>query len=182
MEKEQKPLLTAQDIEWRVQSVVGNTKGVWAIIIPYKSARVDVRELTKEYGDLWRNSFYRDENTKALVCKIEVYNKDIKEWVSREDVGTATATEATKGEYSDAFKRAGFKWNIGAELYNMPTVFVTLNKEEYYTQDNNGKTIYKASTKLRPNDWTWTIEWAEDTNKSKITAVDKKGNKRVNVN
>jgi hypothetical protein len=36
-------------------------------------------------------------------------------------------TEAEKGQASDAFKRAGFKWGIGVELYTAP--FIWYNAE-----------------------------------------------------
>ena len=35
-----------------------------------------------------------------------------------------------KGEASDAFKRAGFRWGIGRELYTAPFVFATLPTEK----------------------------------------------------
>ena len=46
------------------------------------------------------------------------------EWLWRWDCGTESNMEAEKGEASDAFKRAGFKWGIGAELYTSPFIWV----------------------------------------------------------
>ena len=65
-----------------------------------------------------------------MCCEISIYDLDIKEWVSRVDVGTESQTEAEKGSYSDAFKRAGFKWNIGSELYQSPFIWITWNMKE----------------------------------------------------
>ena len=36
--------------------------------------------------------------------------------------------EAEKGEASDAFKRACFKWGIGVELYTAPFIWVSADK------------------------------------------------------
>jgi hypothetical protein len=39
-------------------------------------------------------------------------------WVWKEDVGTESTIEATKGSFSDAFKRACVKWGIARDLYD----------------------------------------------------------------
>lgn len=39
-------------------------------------------------------------------------------WVWKADVGVESTIEATKGAYSDAFKRAAVKWGIGRDLYD----------------------------------------------------------------
>ena len=33
-----------------------------------------------------------------------------------------------KGEASDSFKRAGFKWGIGRELYTSPFIYISADK------------------------------------------------------
>ena len=42
------------------------------------------------------------------------------------DCGVESNTEKEKGEASDAFKRAGFRWGIGIELYNSPRIYLTV--------------------------------------------------------
>ena len=44
------------------------------------------------------------------------------------DAGTESNTEAEKGRASDAFKRAGFKWGIGRELYTAPRIWISAEK------------------------------------------------------
>ena len=44
-------------------------------------------------------------------------------WVSKQDVGTESYTEAEKGQASDSFKRACFNWGIGRELYTAPFIW-----------------------------------------------------------
>ena len=51
-------------------------------------------------------------------------------WISKEDVGVESKTEKEKGQASDAFKRAGFNWNIGRELYTAPFIWVNFTDDE----------------------------------------------------
>lgn len=111
--------LTKDDIELRI----GTTSGKGFSLLLYKTARTDVKRLDNVYPDLWKNRYFHDQNG-LLCCEISVYNKEIKEWVTRVDVGTESFTEKEKGSYSDAFKRAGFKWNIGTELYSSPFIWI----------------------------------------------------------
>jgi|APSaa5957512622_1039677.scaffolds.fasta_scaffold19695_3 hypothetical protein len=122
-------ILDAEDVEARI----GTTNKSGFSLLLYKTARTDVKRLNEVHGDLWKNRYFHD--TKGLLCcEISVYNSEIKEWVSRVDVGTESNTEKEKGSYSDAFKRAGFKWGIGAELYQSPFIWIKWEMSEY-----NGK-------------------------------------------
>lgn len=125
--------LTKADIELRVGSV--SKKGVTLLL--YKTARTDVKRLNEVCGLNWSNKHFYD-NEGLLCCEISVF--DGKQWVSRVDVGTESFTEKEKGSYSDSFKRAGFRWGIGIELYNTGFVFINWETEE---SDYNGKKQYK---------------------------------------
>ena len=59
----------------------------------------------------------------------------------KEDCGTESFTEKEKGEASDAFKRAGFRWGIGIELYNSPRIMIPVKTVE------NGKGGYQMKDK-----------------------------------
>lgn len=118
--------LTAQDIEFRI----GNASaGNGFSLLAYKTARVDTKRLNDVFGAGWTNRFYYDDKS-LLCCEISIYVQDLKQWVGRTDVGTESQTEKEKGLYSDAFKRAGFKWGIGAELYDFPFMWVKWNNWE----------------------------------------------------
>ena len=113
--------LRADEIEVRVGQVF--EKGVSMLL--YKNARTDMAVLDEVYGALnWQKEYRRDEKGN-LYCGISVWNNAIKQWVVKEDCGTESNTEKEKGEASDAFKRAGFNWGIGRELYTAP--FIWLN-------------------------------------------------------
>ncbi len=111
--------LSKNDIELRVQSV---TEKGFSVLI-YKTARTDVKRLNDVLGINWKNHHFYD-NARLLCCEISIFDKETNQWIGRSDVGTESQTEKEKGGYSDSFKRAGFRWGIGIELYNAPFVFV----------------------------------------------------------
>lgn len=124
LEKLSKPL-SKEDIELRVASC--NNKGFSLIL--YKTARTDVNRLNDVCGLDWKNEHFYDKEDN-LCCRISVYDKEKKEWVTREDVGTESFTEKEKGSYSDSFKRAGFRFGIGIELYTAPFIHISGNVKE----------------------------------------------------
>lgn len=131
------PLLTALDVDARVQMVT--SKGS-ALILLYKSARTDMRILDEVFGPMnWKRS--HREIAGKMFCTISVWDEEKKEWVEKEDVGVPSNMEATKGEASDAFKRAGTNWGIGRELYDAPTIYIPLTQQEI-SERGGKKTTY----------------------------------------
>lgn len=111
-------LLNADEIECRVSRVT--EKGV--VLLLYKTARTDADLLDETFGpDRWENDFKVVDGT--LYGGIGVTMND-GEKVWKWDAGTESNTEAEKGRASDAFKRAGFKWGLGRELYSAPFIFI----------------------------------------------------------
>lgn len=110
--------LAAGEIEVRV----GQVGDGYVTLLLYKNARVDRAMLDEEFGKMNWSCKY-SEHKGNLFCSIGVYDPDKKEWVWKEDCGTESQTEKEKGEASDAFKRAGFRWGIGIELYNAPRIY-----------------------------------------------------------
>ena len=110
--------MTAGEIEVRV----GQVGDGYVTLLLYKNARVDRAMLDEEFGKMNWSCKY-SEHKGNLFCSIGVYDPDKKEWVWKEDCGTESQTEKEKGEASDAFKRAGFRWGIGIELYNAPRIY-----------------------------------------------------------
>ena len=140
------PLLTANDIECRIQSVSKNKAGkVGAVLLLYKNARVDMRILDEVFGQLgWQRTYELINGN--LFCTIEIWDNEKKQWIKKQDVGVPSNTEAEKGEASDASKRAGTCVGIGRELYTAPFVYVTLNDGEWY--ESNGKIKATSSVKF----------------------------------
>ena len=117
--------LTKNDVELRTGNV--SAKGITLLV--YKTARTDVNRLNEVCGTKWNNKHFYDTQG-LLCCSIGIYDDDLKQWVFREDVGTESFTEKEKGHYSDSFKRAGFRWGIGVELYNSPFIFLPWTTEK----------------------------------------------------
>ena len=162
-------LLRPDEINCRVQKI---TDSAGAIILLYKDARVDMNILDETFGMMnWKRGHTDIDG--SLFCHIDVWDDDKREWVSKEDVGVESFTEATKGEASDAFKRAGFNWGIGRELYTGPFIFVQLEVDEYQ-KGNNGKnqTTFKFGLSVKE------ITYNENREIKTLVLIDKQGRER----
>lgn len=133
-----RPLL-ASEIECRVGAMKPDGSGCSLLL--YKDARVDMRILDEVFGEMnWKR--HHDVVNGNLFCTLSIWDSEKKEWVSKQDVGTESNTEKEKGQASDAFKRAGFNWGIGRELYTGPFIWITLEKNEVYQNKSNSLAIY----------------------------------------
>lgn len=162
--------LKANEIDCRISQI--NEKGLSLLL--YKDARVDMDILDETVGAKnWQRKHTRDNAN----CIIEIWDEDKKEWISKEDTGTESFTEKEKGLASDSFKRAGFNWGIGRELYTAPFIYVPVKDKEgndnFVLKEKNGKVT--TSTKFY-------VEAIQITNKE-ITglAIKNDKNKRVFV-
>ena len=150
--------LHVNDIDFRVGRSGLSKKGAWCTLLAYKDSRVDMRRLDEVFPMQWKNAYKRDSNG-VLQCEISIYSHDLSEWVSKVSNGTPSQFEGEKGEYSDAFKRAGFMWGIGRELYDLPEIGIMLNDSEFYVTERKGKEYVNMDYSFKPNDWDWTLNW-----------------------
>lgn len=161
--------LNKDEISCRVQQV---TDSAGAIILLYKDARVDMNLLDETYGPMnWQREHAEIDGN--LYCTIKVWDGEKNQWVAKQDVGIESQTEKTKGEASDAFKRAGFNWGIGRELYTGPFIFVQLNDGEWKV-GNSGKKQTTFSFGLSVKE----IKCNENREIETLVLVDKKGAER----
>ena len=152
--------LKPDEIEVRVGTV--GAKG--ATLLLYKNARVDRQILDDEYGCMnWQVKY--SENKGNLFCSIGVWDADKAQWIWKEDCGTESNMEKEKGEASDAFKRAGFRWGIGIELYSSPFIFIPV--ATVANQYDKGK--YKLAN---PNELRGLFVSNIKATKGKITTLD----------
>lgn len=120
--------LTVNDVEARVQSADENG----FVLLIYKNARVDQNILDETFTPFgWQDKY--EEIKGNLYCSIGIKDEN-GEWIWKSNCGTESYTEKEKGEASDAFKRAGFNWGIGRELYTAPKT-----KIKGHTIQRNGK-------------------------------------------
>lgn len=131
-------LLRADEIECRVSRC--SAKG--AVLLLYKTARTDADLLDETFGpECWENDFKLVDG--VLYGGIGIHFNDgrvIWKW----DAGVESNTEAEKGRASDAFKRAGFKWGLGRELYSAPFTFIPAGKCNISSAERGGKTVYQC--------------------------------------
>lgn len=113
--------LRADELECRIQSVKQNG----LVLLLYKDARADQNVLDETVGPMnWMRSHTRDNAN----CIVSIWDKDKSQWISKEDTGSESNTEAQKGLASDSFKRACFNWGIGRELYTSPFIWIPAEK------------------------------------------------------
>lgn len=162
--------LRADEIECRVAQL--SAKGCSLLL--YKTARTDATILTEIYGELWQNDFKVIDG--KMYGGIGIWNKELNQWIWRWDCGVESNTEAEKGQASDAFKRAGFKFLIGQELYKAPFIFVqTETVKDDYASKKAGKDVYKLADKYLKFEVT-EIAYAENGDINKLSIKDNKGN------
>lgn len=165
--------LKASEIDCRIQSIGQNKTGaVGTTILLYKDARVDMNILDETVGAMnWqRGHSIIDGN---LYCTISIWDEEKEQWIAKSDVGTESNTEKEKGQASDSFKRAGFNWGIGRELYSAPFVYIQLDKSEY--KERNGKLTSNAKFKVKD------ISYDESRNIVRLIVVDSKGKVRYTL-
>lgn len=162
--------LKANEIDCRVSTFNES----YLTILLYKDARVDQSILDETVKpENWQRDHKELKNN--IYCGISIWDNEKKQWITKWDCGKESFTEAEKGEASDSFKRAGFNWGIGRELYTAPTIYIPYKdkegKENYEIKvKNNKKTTY---TKFY-------VEAIEITNKEIIgLAIKNNKNKRV---
>lgn len=170
------PLLEANDIECRIQSVSKNKSGkVGAVLLLYKDARVDMRILDQVFGaENWQRT--HEVINGNLFCNIDIWDDEKKCWIRKQDVGKESNAEKEKGQASDAFKRAGFNVGVGRELYSAPFVYVELKEDEYYTK-KDGNIAASASTKFKVSH----IGYNEKREISELLIIDSKGMDRYSL-
>lgn len=147
--KNDMPLLKAEQIEVKVAQVTRKGAG----LLLYKTARTDMDILDEVFGaENWQNDYQEIKGN--LYCGIAVRDEN-GEWIWKWDCGTESRADKDgnekKGEASDAFKRAGFRWGIGRELYTAPFVFwntTTVKSERgygYELSEDDRYTRFKVS-------------------------------------
>jgi hypothetical protein len=168
-------LLRADEIETRVQSIIKTSKGVGAILLLYKDARVDMKILDEAYGvNNWQRT--HEVINGNLFCNIDIWDPEKKAWVRKQDVGVESNAEKEKGQASDAFKRAGFNVGIGRELYTAPLIWINLADDEYTSEKSGNREVYKlkANVKFTVAD----IKYDEERVINYVAITDKGGNLR----
>lgn len=135
--------LMANEISCRVQQI--SERGLTLLL--YVTSRDGQRRLDEKYGPLgWQDKYEVIDGD--LYCTISAWDDEKKQWVCKEDVGTASYTAKEKGRASDAFKRACVKHGIGRELYTAPLIWIPEGQCKIINKDGKFSTRDKFSVNL----------------------------------
>lgn len=156
--------LRADEIECRVNQI--NEK--FLTLLLFKDARCDMNILDETVGPMnWQRKHTRDNAN----CIVSIWDDEKKQWVEKEDTGTESNTEKEKGLASDSFKRAGFNWGIGRELYTAPFIYIPADKCKM-VKNQSGK--WNTTDKFR-------VEAIKYDANRRITALSIKNNRNERV-
>ncbi|MBR5227501.1 MAG: hypothetical protein IKV94_02575 [Clostridia bacterium] len=162
--------LRADEIDVRINQIASN----YCTMLLYKDARCDMNILDETVGALnWKREHTRDNAN----CVVSIY--DGEKWVSKEDTGTESFSEAEKGLASDSFKRACVNWGIGRELYSSPNIItfprkdmIPKGKDSEFFENDKGK--YTTKTYF----YVEVIDYDENDNIKDLIIRDNKNNIR----
>ena len=138
--------LTADEIEVKVKQVKENG----LVCLLYKTARTDMDLLDETVSPAnWENDYREIKGNLYAGIGIRQQNGSM---VWKWDCGIESREDGEgnekKGEASDAFKRAGFRWGIGRELYTSPFIWIKPDKAEIKPVSFGGKTTFKCFDKF----------------------------------
>lgn len=160
--------LKADEIECRIGTIKKDGTGLSLLL--YKDARCDMNILDETVGPMnWKREHVRDNSN----CIVSLWDDDKSQWVSKEDVGKESFTEAEKGLASDSFKRACVNWGIGRELYTAPFIWVSCDNANI--KNFGGK--YTCTDKF----YVEKITYKENGDIDGLSIIDEKNGKRVFV-
>lgn len=164
-------VLKADEIEVRINQVSEK----YTQLLLYKTARTDANILDETVGlGNWQGDYKAVGN--EIYAGIGIWNKELEQWIWKWDTGSAGNFEKEKSIASDSFKRAGFKWGIGRELYSAPKIAV-LNDAigGAYSRDFGGKKYWNLNKPYQVFG-VKEIEYNDKREITKLTVVDNKGN------
>jgi len=174
--------LCANEIETRVASTSKDFK--WCNLLLYKTARTDYDLLDELFGiENWQSDYREVKGN--MYCGIGVRARSINEtadpheWVWKWNAGVESKgtgeddTNNIKGEASDAFKRAGFCWGIGRELYKWKDIWIELAESDFKTYGE--KKVMKAKFEVRD------ISYTADGEPEYLSVFDDRGNLRFEL-
>lgn len=168
-------MLKPDEIDIKVGSV---TKTGYTLLL-YKNARVDMAILDETVGaENWQRDHKQVKDNLycgiGINCGVKQGDTIVDRWVWKWDCGVESAFgDKEKGEASDSFKRAGFNWGIGRELYTSPFIFIeceTTSDDGKHYKIKNSKDI-KRSNSMRVKE----IEYNDNREITKLVIVDNEG-------
>jgi len=136
-------------LKWRIAVGLGKEKTEGQVqCVRYVDARVLAQFLDETFGsENWHDEYFVLKET--LFCKLSITQGGIT--TAKCGAGEESNMSEKKGEESDAFKRACFKWGIGRFLYETDMKWVKGKKfgKTTYPIYDDGKRIYDLGKHFR---------------------------------
>lgn len=116
-------LKAPMSLKWLVRGLKpDNINPTEMIIVAYVDARQVQDRLDEVLGAAnWQDDYF--ESKGKQFCKIGI--KIGSEWIWKGDSGIETMLDSTKGETSDAFKRAAVHWGINRDTYELGEITIS---------------------------------------------------------
>lgn len=131
--------LRADEIECRVSRIVQTKQKLGVVLLLYTDARTCSDVLDEAVSpENWQDKYYECKGNLYCSVGINVSRGESSEWIWKDDCGTESNMERAKGEASDAFKRACYRWGVAKELYTAPFIWINDKDCKHLYQDNNG--------------------------------------------
>ncbi len=139
------------EIEWRVQRSGESGGKVWAIVVPYITARAAHERLDEAFNPWgWRTEFRVMEvpgGTAGVICRLWYQHPESGEWEWKENGAGQTQIEPFKGGLSDSEKRAFEELGGGRYLYSLVDQFAETSstrssKTPEYAKTKDGTVFY----------------------------------------
>ena len=161
--------LKAEEIEVRVQQLINANGKYYTILLLYQDARAAMKILDESFGVYgWQRGHQTIDG--KMFCNIQIRNPETGEWVTKQDIGVESNTEAEKGQASDAFKRAAVNVGVGRELYSAPNIFINV-PDEWVDKPQGKKERLKSKIAFRVSN----IEYDGERNITKLSVADHTG-------
>lgn len=128
-------------ISWRVGATTKDkSKGI-------ALAYIDARDVMQRLDDVCGMGNWQDRYPFKGCCEIGI--KIDSEWIWKANGAGETDYEGEKGQFSDAFKRAGVLWKIGRYLYDVENTWVPIKQQgkSYVIADPNSSVLANALKK-----------------------------------
>jgi len=167
--------LKPDEIDVRINQIASN----YCTMLLYKDARCDMNILDETVGaENWK----REHTRENANCIVSIYDSEKKEWVSKEDTGTESFSEAEKGLASDSFKRACVNWGIGRELYSSPNI-ITFPRQDMVAKGKDSEFFLNDKGKYTTKTYFYVelIDYDENDNISELIIRDNKNNIRFTL-
>lgn len=137
----------AADVEWRVGRAGKNSSGVWAMVLAYIESRAIMDRLDEACGPgNWATEFRNGGKHLQAGIGIKVDDTWVWKWdgtgVAEEKDGFSS-TDAGKGDFSNALKRAAVQWGIGRYLYFVPEGWAKIHENgAHYGKTKDGEKFH----------------------------------------